>query len=109
MPPSPTPTVMCPVLNQGRFAQQPRSALVGVPQPPEPEALPCQGPACAWYLPQLGQQGQVTGGTCVAVAIPMVLQQVGALLAHHFDTLTATPPAPQPQSPPPPKPLLKRP
>jgi hypothetical protein len=32
----------------------------------EPDAIACQGPACAWFIVQADEKGNVVGGRCAA-------------------------------------------
>lgn len=60
---------MCPLLTIG--VMRPPSALLGADgqrKSIEYEAVPCAGPACAWFMNTVNEQGQVTGGDC-AIAL----------------------------------------
>lgn len=57
------------------------SPVIGAGRTGSIAGVPCQGPACAWFLPMTAPDGTVVGGGCAVAAVPSILSQ-------HADAVT---------------------
>lgn len=91
--PNPPPgyeSKVCPILSvssaiASQLREEPgRLVLAGAAQPnggaKEPEAVACLGPACALYLKQLNEKGEVVGGSCSIATSPVGLNQLAVVI-----------------------------
>ena len=75
-PPQPSQQMMCPLLTRADAPAPSRVVAIGVPTAPpashEFTAVSCVGPACAWFMAEQREDGQVSGRCAVSV-LPMAI------------------------------------
>ncbi len=65
---------LCPYLTIAGLKQG--GGLVGVNIPSQSEAIGCQGPNCALFVPIADENGRVCSGGCAIALLPTALAQV---------------------------------
>lgn len=73
-------TKMCPLLTSTSLRNAPEPSRIvgagGTPTQTEPEAVGCQGPACALFVPIANEKGEICGGGCAVTLLPTALGQI---------------------------------
>lgn len=71
---------MCPILSVATLSKV--SMLHPGPgsTPKSPEAAPCQGDRCAWFVPITDSTGKVIDGSCAAALLPAGLSTLAKVI-----------------------------